>query len=611
MADLVTRILLDNKNFDDNILKSKQQLQTFNEMTSSVKDVVGKFAIGIGIAGGAMETFNKFIEAGQGTADNWSFAIGTAKDTVDLFFTSINTGDFTAFNRGILSTIKNLHELQRVRDDLADTKNSTNVMRSQYSYQSQELKAIINDPKSTKQQVAIAKKQLLNITKDFSKQLEEQNNINTDELKKNASAKTGRYYTQNDIKNFATVYNNPASQDPRKKKFDSFNEKMSELESKLYTTTTTFTNYGAVATKGKDAKIEKQINALKKQNNELDRMRVLSKQGDKQWNEYYNSLNEYYSTKSEAAQNLNFAIKQENKANKRINGKSSSGSNKKDEIIYKEGSIGYLDKQITEYKKKLEQATTDASRQGFAKVIKELEDEKITLQFVAKYGDIKDVKDQKINGAINSKSSGFDVSQYNKIDTTKFKPIIKKEDIDNTKEYMDNLVGMSQILTNITRNTDKSAASWISWGANTLAAMATVIPQVLTLIGLKKVDAAVSKEGAVANAAKSAAETPVVGWILAISAVAALTASMLSIPKFESGGIVPGLSTTGDKVLARVNSGEMILNKKQQTHLFNILNNGVSSNNSNISSSEIQLKVKGTDLVGVLNNYNNKYNKLR
>lgn len=44
--------------------------------------------------------------------------------------------------------------------------------------------------------------------------------------------------------------------------------------------------------------------------------------------------------------------------------------------------------------------------------------------------------------------------------------------------------------------------------------------------------------------------------------------------KFESGGIVGGTSFSGDKVVAHVNSGEMILNREQQTRLFDMANFG-------------------------------------
>ena len=40
--------------------------------------------------------------------------------------------------------------------------------------------------------------------------------------------------------------------------------------------------------------------------------------------------------------------------------------------------------------------------------------------------------------------------------------------------------------------------------------------------------------------------------------------SIPTIPKFANGGVVGGSSTIGDKILARVNSGEVILNQKQQ-----------------------------------------------
>ena len=44
--------------------------------------------------------------------------------------------------------------------------------------------------------------------------------------------------------------------------------------------------------------------------------------------------------------------------------------------------------------------------------------------------------------------------------------------------------------------------------------------------------------------------------------------------KYAGGGIVPGTSYSGDRLTANVNSGEMILNKEQQSRLFEIANSG-------------------------------------
>lgn len=68
--------------------------------------------------------------------------------------------------------------------------------------------------------------------------------------------------------------------------------------------------------------------------------------------------------------------------------------------------------------------------------------------------------------------------------------------------------------------------------------------------------------------------------LIAAAAMVARTAAQIRTiqsqraPAFEDGGIVPGNSFNGDRVTARVNSGEMILNRAQQAQLFSIANGG-------------------------------------
>jgi len=70
------------------------------------------------------------------------------------------------------------------------------------------------------------------------------------------------------------------------------------------------------------------------------------------------------------------------------------------------------------------------------------------------------------------------------------------------------------------------------------------------------------------------ATIPTASWVAAagIANVAAIVAT--SLKGFEQGGIVGGTSMTGDSIGVRVNSGEMILNRQDQTTLFNGIKNG-------------------------------------
>lgn len=94
-------------------------------------------------------------------------------------------------------------------------------------------------------------------------------------------------------------------------------------------------------------------------------------------------------------------------------------------------------------------------------------------------------------------------------------------------------------------------------------------------------------------------------WIAGATAGAATLASLVgSLSKFETGGIVGGSSYSGDHMLVRANSGEMILNTAQQANLFRMLDGGGAASSG--LPRTITLKVKGPDLIAVLGNANDK-----
>lgn len=97
------------------------------------------------------------------------------------------------------------------------------------------------------------------------------------------------------------------------------------------------------------------------------------------------------------------------------------------------------------------------------------------------------------------------------------------------------------------------------------------------------------------------------GWIAASLSGLGIVASTISQLKgYNTGGIIEGNSIHGDKVLARVNSGEMVLNKRQQSNLFRQLNNA--TNNASAFGGNVTFTIHGSELIGVLDNYNSKMN---
>lgn len=163
---------------------------------------------------------------------------------------------------------------------------------------------------------------------------------------------------------------------------------------------------------------------------------------------------------------------------------------------------------------------------------------------------------------------------------------------------------------------------------------ATIIDAVSTLttflngkmgiqIGLKKADTETTKENtrekiknagadaaaAIAGGAKSVSDIPVVGWILAgvaaVTLLATLISAMSSAKGFATGGVVGGNSYYGDKILARLNSGELVLTRDQQMKAWDEMNQPQQPTYSS-PGGKVEFVIHGTELRGVLRNIDKK-----
>lgn len=184
---------------------------------------------------------------------------------------------------------------------------------------------------------------------------------------------------------------------------------------------------------------------------------------------------------------------------------------------------------------------------------------------------------------------------------------------------VDTFLSISKMIENITDLTNKLCKAKEAEEAIDTAVTATKVTNKatetsaeLTALGVQttaEVAASTAKSTAasVEMAAKSTAAyaaIPFAGVGLAAAQIGAMEAliAAAAIPKFAKGGIIGGGPSSGDKILARVNAGEMILNQGQQSRLFAAINSGKLGGSSGNLSSTVSTRVRAKDIILTINN---------
>ena len=602
MADLVTRLLLDSSGFNNNIVRSSRQVQEFQQITGNIVGTIGKFAAGIGIATTASDAFMKIIRSSQATNDEWDNTLNSCKGTVDLFFQSMSAGSFEAFNNGVLSTIRNLKELSALRDSLTDAKLSMGFNTKVFETEFTKYESIIRDTTKSKQEREKAFKDLQKLKDDFKIDVTDVLGGAEEELIQSLNIRTGRKdFNINDIHKYISINNNDFSSRNEKKalteyqdQLKAYEKEINQIQGRINSTrgdTNEWTGETKKQMREKLSSIKQQMELFKQQNSELEKQNFLNQDNDANRGEMIKNYEYAYDLKKRMYDFDKRTLELQNSL------KPAGGNNKvKTEEVIPAGSVAELDKLITEARKKYAAAITNDARVSALKLIQELEQKKIVLNITAKYnsreqGDLKPAGIPSVKG-FNSKDIGKLTS-----------PFVTEEDVKVNNDYATSLGAIATVMGSISQMTNEGASAWLTWSANLMTAIGTAIPAIEALIAAKKAES-------IGNAVASATQTPVVGWLLAGAAVASVIAAFATMPQFANGGVVDGSSFFGDKILARVNSGEMILNKSQQSNLFNLLDGG-SPVKGGAMSGEVEFKISDKALVGVLKQHSNRTNRLR
>ena len=553
MSDILTRLLLDTKDYDSKLKKAKGSSQDFaSSIGTKAAAAVGKFAAGIGIAMGGVEAFNKMMNSTQATGDLMRGTMHSLKTSVDEFFYSINKGNLSSFISNLGDIAAKAKDAYGALDQLGNTQISYGVLNAKNQAAIAEAQYIAKNKfapnadrinafgtwrgaiLSEEENVKALQRELVNtVTKTVGARVNANINIGLEDV----------------IKAFETDLKSVESR------------KLAKSQAEMG-----MRNYEANA-KRKDWTQEQKDALAEVQKQNIITYTMLEKFTDEQLTEIAKQIQQYYQLTSAVkglGREYNETANEFNNANKGVKGFVPVAS-LKDYTVYSGGQAG--------------RTSGGSSSAKSAKVPVYVDG----LSYQTAMG-----------GKVLKWMNGEDVPVIKtKIEIEE--EVIEEEDIaakfvksqEDKKKSIEDMNSALQSTADIFGSLGSIAGSaGNDFIAATMQSMGSIAQMILQLQALST-----------AQGVGSASKLPFPANLAAIATVVATIASVFgSLPKFADGGVVGGSSYFGDKLLARVNSGEAILNQRQQARALSLMEGG----NVRVSG---DVRLNGKDIFISLRNY--------
>lgn len=435
MSDIVSRLLLDTKQYDANLQKSKKGSNDFaNDVAGKLSGAVAKFAAGIGVAVGGVEAFNKIMGSSQTLGDTWNNTINACKGTVDAFFMSISTNNWDVFNQGLIQTIENMYQLSALKDRLSDARLSMGFETRSFEREYVRLEGIIDNETKSKAERSAAFAEMQNLVADFKKRVEATGKGAAETLVKEMNAKFGQDFTLGDIEKYIREVNNEFLNTETLQRLEEYKRQLADIRSSGQVTIQAGM-WGSFTQSTDDAKDA--VAALKAANPELERMRLLQEDGDesrKRMVEDYEYMLELF---QRADDYLKRSLEKQNKI---------ASLNK--------GAVG---------------ATTQS--------------------VIGPYP----------GGALSQQRISLSsLATIPAIDKIKPLPITK-ESVNTVDDYVNSINALSNVLTALNTQTVEGAAGWLSWAGSLMSASAMAVQAIEKVVAAKSAETVVNSAASAAQ----------------------------------------------------------------------------------------------------------------
>ena len=602
IGDIWVRLGLKKDGFDTGLKKADSDLKGFGTGVGKMGSVAGAALKGIagaaGLALGGIEAFNRMITSNESNNDDWENTMRAMNNVVNEFFTALSTGDFTGFQNGLDGIVRKARETAEALRQIDDAQTVYGLFSSRNRAEFNEALVTIRDKNASPESVTEAKKTI----EDIIDKQEEQSGVLSDKainavksMLSQRGTTDATEWTEEDILNMLSIAidaQGGSRSEVLEAQAKEYKEQFKELTKSLQAAQSRL-RQGIGSTVSNKIKIDSltgQLAALPEQY-KMARFydAVWNRTNGKELDQLVSYLQSAYAARSEIASMQRTYNRATQTATGLGGGKVETPAaglgGGKVETPAAEGSIAWYGQEIKRLQEEIA-GTTDATARATAQQFVDEYKKKIEeLQFSADF--MSALNRGQIGEFISGENLGITEADLaapeldmGEIDLSGTDVILKKQlDVDQMSEGMeeyrsriddtsDSIGILAGAMSNLSGLVDEQSASWISYAGNVIQAIAQAIPAIASLTAAQSTQATAGAASAASQAGSAVAGIPFVGPTMAVAAIASVIAALAAVPKFAQGGIVGGSSYYGDKILARVNSGEMILNTDQQRRIF-------------------------------------------